>query len=148
MAEFFEVSEIIPPFRLLLFFYLILISNEIGKVSVSNILVYSIADKDVLIPILVHIKDQSSPTPIRRLYSGEICNLFKCSITPIQVKAILYKLEEITRPWTWYPRCHSSNLVAALILLLEAGNMSVENISRCPSLFTSAMSEPILDTEV
>src|SRR5690606_14831347 len=69
-----------------------LIGKEIDKIQVGEVVVDPVGDKDILETVVVHIKDQSRPTPIggrRTTVIGHLCN----TAVPIaQLKVVLVVL--------------------------------------------------------
>ena len=69
-----------------------LIGKEIHKIEIREIVVYSVCNENIPQAIIVHIKQQPCPAPIRGIHSAIISHFGKGAIPIIELEGVLDKL--------------------------------------------------------
>ena len=57
-------------------------------ILIQQVSVNPVGDKDVVVPIVVHVEHQRPPTPVRRLHTGQAADLAVCPVPVIQLQRV------------------------------------------------------------
>src|SRR5690606_42146676 len=72
--------------------YKFLITGEFQKVLIGDVLVNAVRDKNILPSIVVHVKKQCTPTPVRRFHSCQPAYLAEAAISVVELEHVTGKL--------------------------------------------------------
>src|SRR5229473_3125138 len=69
-----------------------IVRKKIQEVLVDQVLADAVANVDIRISVIVHVKQESAPTPICSRYTGVMRNIQELPILIIQLQCVLEKL--------------------------------------------------------